>query len=189
MHATVSLNQATERPMVYDPATGRYDGPSERLALTGEYRVAGVDGMVACRPVFDHFAGTLLRLVARTGGGDVLGPQGQLEEAARAIWHSRPVPYYAWSGHQQHANTTQTARAMALLYALTGSFDAPGGNAAHALNSKCVDHWRGSPSAKTMVPAIGANEHPLGPARWNSVSVLDFYEPPCWTERPIRSKG
>jgi len=38
------------------------------------------------------------------------------------------VSYYAWSGHEHHANTTETARAMALLYALTGSFDQCGGN-------------------------------------------------------------
>jgi anaerobic selenocysteine-containing dehydrogenase len=55
-------------------------------------------------------------------------PRTQVEEAARLIWHSRPVSYYAWSGHEQHANVTQTARAMSLLYALTGSFDQPGGN-------------------------------------------------------------
>ena len=39
----------------------------------------------------------------------------QVEEAARLIWHSRPVSYYAWSGHEHHANTTETVRAMALL--------------------------------------------------------------------------
>jgi anaerobic selenocysteine-containing dehydrogenase len=33
----------------------------------------------------------------------------------------RPVSNYASSGHEQHANVTQTARAMSLLYALTGS--------------------------------------------------------------------
>ena len=42
------------RPVAYDPATGRYAGPSEHLALTGEYRVAGSDGVISCRPVFDR---------------------------------------------------------------------------------------------------------------------------------------
>ncbi len=55
-------------------------------------------------------------------------PPEQLEAAARIIWHGRPVTYYAWSGHEQHTNATQTARAISILYALTGSFDAPGGN-------------------------------------------------------------
>jgi anaerobic selenocysteine-containing dehydrogenase len=47
-------------------------------------------------------------------------PRDQLEQAARLLWESRPVAYYAWSGHEQHATVTQTARAMSLLYALTG---------------------------------------------------------------------
>ncbi len=44
------------------------------------------------------------------------------------LWEARPVAYYAWSGVEMHTNATQTARAIAQLYALTGSFDSPGGN-------------------------------------------------------------
>src|SRR6516225_8037457 len=50
----VAWDEATQRPIAYDPVTGRYDGLSKHLALTGEYLVTGVNGMVACRPVFDH---------------------------------------------------------------------------------------------------------------------------------------
>jgi anaerobic selenocysteine-containing dehydrogenase len=53
-------------------------------------------------------------------------PRAQVEEAVRLIWHSRPVSNYAWSGQEQHTNVSQTAGAMSLLYALTGSFDAKG---------------------------------------------------------------
>ena len=56
---------------------------------------------------------------ARTLGGDRMDRAEQVEEAARLIWHSRPVSYYALSGHEHHASTTETAHAMALLYALT----------------------------------------------------------------------
>ena len=52
----------------------------------------------------------------------------QVEEAARLLWEARPVAYYPWSGVEQHTNTTQFARALSVLYALTGDFDAPGGN-------------------------------------------------------------
>ena len=83
------------------------------------------------------------KLLARSGRGDVLDPADQLEEAARLIWHARPVSYYAWSGHEHHANTTETARAMALLYALTGSFDAPGGNVLLPAVADGADHRRG----------------------------------------------
>ena len=64
----------------------------------------------------------------RGGGSDLLDSRRTVGGDGPPIWHARPVSYYAWSGHEHHANTTETARAMALLYALTGSFDAKGGN-------------------------------------------------------------
>ena len=123
----VAWDEATQRPIAYDPVTGRYDGLSKHLALTGEYLVTGVNDMVACRPVFDHYSELCRSWSPELVEATCWIPQGQLEETARTIWHARPVSYYAWSGHEHHANTTQTARAMALLYALTGNFDAPGG--------------------------------------------------------------
>src|SRR5438477_9429296 len=92
---------------------------------------------------------------------------GQLEEAARTIWHARPAAYYAWSGHEHHANTTETARAMAMLYALTGSFDAAGGNVLLPAIPAAGITGEDLPTAKRLAPAIGVAERPLGPARWN----------------------
>jgi anaerobic selenocysteine-containing dehydrogenase len=47
--------------------------------------------------------------------------------AAKTIWEARPVAFYTWSGLEQHSGTTQTIRAIDVLYALTGSLDVPGG--------------------------------------------------------------
>ena len=102
-------------------------------------------------------------------------PAAQLEETARLIWHARPVSYYAWSGHEHHANTTETARAMALLYALTGSFDAAGGNVLFPAVPSAPITGEDLPAAKHLAPAIGVADRPLGPARWNNVSAQDFY--------------
>ena len=54
-------------------------------------------------------------------------PDG-IQEAARLLWHHRPVAHYTWTGLEQHTNATQTDRAIAILHALTGSIDVPGGN-------------------------------------------------------------
>ena len=48
--------------------------------------------------------------------------------AARTLWEARPVAFYTWSGLEQHSGTTQTMRAINVLYALTGSLDVQGGN-------------------------------------------------------------
>jgi len=133
------------------------------------------DGVIECRPVFDHYVALCRRYSPDVIEATCWISPAQLEEAARLIWHARPISYYAWSGHEQHANTTETARSMALLYALTGCFDAPGGNV--LLPAVPAPSMTGEelPAAKRLAPAIGLAERPLGPARWNSVSTHDFY--------------
>ncbi len=92
------------------------------------------------------------------------------------IWEARPVSYYAWSGHEQHANVTQTARAMSLLYALTGSFDQPGGNVLlPAAPAAAITGQELLLAAKGMGPTLGLTERPLGPARWGYYTTRDLY--------------
>src|SRR5262249_34837593 len=104
------------RAVVYDPASGRYDCPAEHLARDGEYQVATADGPIRCRPVFDHYTALCRKYSPEVIEATCWIPREKLEEAARLIWHARPAAYYAWSGHEHHANTTETARSMALLY-------------------------------------------------------------------------
>jgi anaerobic selenocysteine-containing dehydrogenase len=169
----VAWHAQEDRPVAFDPATGRY--ASDAVALTGTHHVSTPSGTIACRTVFDEYAALCERYSPAAVEAITWIPQPQLEETARLIWHARPVSYYAWSGHEQHANTTETARAMALLYALTGSFDAPGGNVVLPSIAAAAVTGEDLPGAKQMPPAIGVAERPLGPARWNGVSTPDFY--------------
>jgi anaerobic selenocysteine-containing dehydrogenase len=159
----------------YDPVAGHYDAPGEHLALRGEYIVATVDGTISCQPVFERYAALCKRYSPDVIEATCWIPSGQLEEAADTIWHSRPVSYYAYSGHEHHANATETARAMAMLYALTGSFDAAGGNVLFPAVPATSITGEDLPAAKRLARAIGFAERPLGPARWNHVSPQDFY--------------
>jgi anaerobic selenocysteine-containing dehydrogenase len=171
----VAWDARADRPVAYDPATGRYDGLSEHLALDGEYNIATADGMIACRPAFDHYVALCRKYSPDVVEATCWIPSAQLEEAARLIWHARPTSYYAWSGHEHHANTTETARSMALLYALTGCFDVSGGNVLLPAMPAAPVTGEELPAAKQMAAAIGMAERPLGPARLNSVSGRDFY--------------
>ncbi|MGE0726210.1 MAG: molybdopterin-dependent oxidoreductase, partial [Alphaproteobacteria bacterium] len=170
----VAWDATAGRAVAYDPATGRYAGANDSLALSGAFTVATAAGDVACRPVFDHFAALCRRYPPETVEATCWIPRARLEEAARLIGQSGPVAYYAWSGHEQHANTTETARAMSLLYALTGSFDAPGGNVLFPSVPAASVTGEELPAAKRLAPAIGVETRPLGPARWNNVSIHDF---------------
>lgn len=171
----VAWDAEANRIVRYDPAAGRYDAPSEHLALQGEYSVLTPSGRISCRPVFDHYAALCRRYAPEVIEATCGIPPDQLEQAARMIWHARPVSYYAWSGHEQHANSTETARAMAMLYALTGSFDAAGGNVLLPAVPTPSITGEDLPAAKRLAPVIGFAERPLGPGRWNSVSAHDFY--------------
>ena len=171
----VAWDLQSNRTVSYDPAAGRYEAPGEHLALRGDYTVATVDGPISCRPVFDRYAALCKKYSPEVIETTCWIPPGQLEQAARTIWHARPVSYYAWSGHEHHANATETARAMAMLYALTGSFDAAGGNVLFPAVPAGSITGEDLPAAKRLAPAIGFAERPLGPARWNHVSPQDFY--------------
>jgi anaerobic selenocysteine-containing dehydrogenase len=64
---------------------------------------------------------------------------------------------------------------MALLYALTGSFDQRGGNMLFPAVPSPAVTGEDLPAARTMAPAVGVEQRPLGPAKWNNVSTHDFY--------------
>jgi anaerobic selenocysteine-containing dehydrogenase len=147
-----------------------FDGDSTNYALEGEYEVDGV----VCHPVFELYSRLCQKYSPEKVEEICWIPRARVEETARLIWHSRPVAYYAWSGHEQQANTTQTARAMSVLYALTGCFDAPGGNVllpAPAANAVTGEEL---PAAKRMAPALGLAERPLGPARSGNVTTREL---------------
>jgi anaerobic selenocysteine-containing dehydrogenase len=171
----VAWDERLGRPVGFDPAKGAYETSGDPVALTGRHRLEARGGPIACRSVFDHYADLCRRYDPDTVAATCWIEKAQLEEAARLMWEARPVSYYAWSGHEQHANTTDTARALSLLYALTGSFDGPGGNMLLPAVPSAPLTGEDLPAAKGMAPAVGVEQRPLGPARTNSVSTLDFY--------------
>ena len=168
-------DRTAARLVSYETATGRYEGDSAGIALEGEYSVPTPEGEIVCRPAFELYTRLCRRYPAETVEAVCWIPRAQVEEAARLIWHARPASYYAWSGHEQHANVTQTARAMSLLYALTGSFDRPGGNVLFAAPPAAPVTGEDLPSARHMAPTVGLADRPLGPARWGSVTTRDLY--------------
>ena len=166
---------AQARLVSYDTTTGSYEGGSAGLALHGQYRVQTPQGEVVCHPVFELYAQLCRRYPPKAVEATCWIPNAQVVEAARLIWKARPVSYYAYSGHEHHANVTQTARAMSLLYALTGSFDKRGGNVLFEAPPAAPITGEELVSAQEMAPALGRIERPLGPARWGWVGTRDLY--------------
>jgi anaerobic selenocysteine-containing dehydrogenase len=170
----VAWSEALGRPILYDPATGGYEGNPEP-ALFGTYTVETPQGEVVCQPAFELTA-ELCRRYPPERVEAVCGiERGRVERAARMLWEARPVAYYAWSGVEMQTNATQIARAIAQLYALTGSFDASGGNVLFpAVPTANVAGGELLP-AKQRARTLGLPERPLGPARWQFVTSEELY--------------
>ena len=184
----VAWNAASSRPVIYDPAAGSTEGSSRDLALLGEFEVATVQGPLRCRPAFD-LAAALCRDYSPEKAGAITGIDPQtIEQAARLLWEARPLAYYAWSGVEMQTGATQIARAVGLLYTLTGSFDSQGGNVLFAPVPVRNVVSAGLPPLEHKDLTLGLAERPLGPARWLHVTSDELYRA-ILTHDPYKVRG
>ena len=172
----IAWDSAADAPLRYDGRRGAYEREDAALALEGRYEIPGPHGTLACRPAFDLYAALCRqyppeRVEAITGV-----PAAQISETARLIGTSGPVSFYAWAGLEMQATASQTNRAIALLYALTGSFDADGGNVVHAKvptnDVMSIDLLPETLRSKTL----GVAERPLGPESQGWINTDALYE-------------
>ncbi len=172
----VAWDAVAGQRIVVDPAVGGCDVEDHnRLALIGAVQVSTAEGVVACRPAFDLVADQC-RAFSLGMAEEVTGvPAADIERAAHILWDRRPVAFYTWSGLEQHSGTTQIIRAINVLYALTGCFDAPGGNVLFTPVATNPITGMELLEPAQRAKAIGLNERPLGPARFGFVTGEDFY--------------
>jgi len=145
------------------------------LALRGDYSVQTQDGPVNCRPVFELFARRCAawppdRVEKATGV-----PAAELEAAASLIAGSLPLSFFTWTGTCQQDNATQTGRAIAALYTLSGCLDAPGGNVwfpKPPVADMAGFEWVGP---ETRSRTLGLGERPLGPPRRGWITTRDLF--------------
>jgi anaerobic selenocysteine-containing dehydrogenase len=171
----VAWQESIGRPIMYDPSTGGYEGGKPDPALFGTFMLETLHGEIACRPAFDLTA-ELCRRYPPERVETICGIEpDQIEKAARLLWEARPVAYYAWSGVEMQTNATQIARTIAQLYALTGSFDSPGGNVRFAAVPTADVIGGELLPAGQHAKALGLRERPLGPSRWQFVTSEEMY--------------
>ena len=184
----VGWDERSRQPIHYEPRTRRFADGSAQPALFAEATVETVSGPVACVTAFEMTR----RLCASHAGPEIQEicgvPLEQVERTARLIWESRPLAYYSWSGIEQHTNTTQTIRAIGILYALTGDLDRPGGNVLFpAVPANDVSGMELLPEGQRH-KALGLEARPLGPARFGYTAAGDLYTAALDGE-PYRARG
>jgi anaerobic selenocysteine-containing dehydrogenase/ferredoxin-NADP reductase len=164
-------DQATQRALAHDP---RVDSTAAgaMFALRGRYTA----GAIPCRPAFQHFADACSAYTPEHVAAITWIPEAEIRAAAETLMQARSVAYHAWTGVGQHSNASQTERAIATLYALTGSFDAKGGNV--LLNRQPVNRVNAldllAPAQRAK--ALGIDRRPLGPPAQGWVTARDLYD-------------
>ena len=184
----IAWDAVTDGYIAYDSALKRYDRNPVEPTLVGTHTIRTTTGEVECRPAFD----VCVEMIRQWGPEAVEKITGvgrlQVEQAARLLWEARPVAYYAWSGIEQQTNATQIFRSISFLYALTGSFDAPGGNVQFPAvpTSDIVGLELSSPEQQAR--ALGFADRPLGPSRWEWVTTDEVYRA-ILERRPYAVRG
>ncbi len=177
--------------LVWDARSGRAVPAAGGLAealLDARVTAVGRDGPIACRTAFAHYRAAAEPYDPATVAEITGIPAAEVEGLARAIATARSVCYYGWTGIGQHTNATQTERAIATLYALTGHYDAPGGNVRMPALPVPALH------AVTMIPpetrarALGLAERPIGPPAEGWITSTDFYDA-ALAGRPYRVRA
>lgn len=170
----VVWDQSAGKPAAY--STRHIASDPARFALRGEYALMINGTPVLCYPALELLGRRSSAYTPDYVESTTGVPTDSLHAAADLIAQSRSVAYHAWSGVAQSTNASQTERAIAILYALTGSFDQPGGNRVYpkpAVNPvNGLDLIPESQRAK----ALGLKERPLGPPVMGWVTAHDMYK-------------
>jgi len=153
------------KAVLFDTEAGTYVVGTERFnaALRGHYRVDGRHGPVTCRPAFDLYAELCAGYPPDSAADICWLDAAQIQDTARLVGKSKAVSCYTWAGLEMHSNTSQTGRAIACLYALTGCFDAPGGNVVFEHLPVQTTFGEEMMSDEIRKKSLGRELHPLGP--------------------------
>ncbi|MVU81254.1 molybdopterin-dependent oxidoreductase [Nocardia sp. ET3-3] len=169
----VAWDEYDDAPAVYDT---RFPAMSpERFALYGTRRVATRAGVVDCAPAFAHYTRACREWPLDRVARETWIEPARIAALADAIAQADSVSYYGWTGIGQHANAAQTERAIATLYALTGSFDALGGNVIlprPPVNPVSARATQLAPEQRAKT--LGLAQRPLGPPAQGWITARDL---------------
>ena len=159
------------------------------IALTAKVETHGKDGSnISCRTAFDFFREACAPYSPQAVSKICDIPAAQIEEIAELYASAKSVSYYLWTGLGQHTNATQTDRAVAILHALTGSFDAPGGNVLFAKHPARKISDMGLMEKAQSNKALGLDKRPLGPPNNGWVTSHDLCDA-ILDKRPYRVRA
>jgi len=176
-------------PVAFDLSEGRWRCASSLLQCDVAPSLDCSVGPVLCDTAFALFRALAAQTTAECAEEVCWVPAEQIRQTAKLIHDSGPLSYYCWSGISEHTNSTQTDRAIAIVTALTGSLEAPGGNRrfgrVKGANVTGADFMDAAQSAKCLGRISGSG---LGPERDNWITSGQLYDAALdHTPYPIRA--
>lgn len=173
----VAWDRGACRPVRYDTVTGSWVDAAGDLELEGTVVIEGVRGAFTSRPAFECYRALCADYPPEVAADITWVDAEQIRRAARLIGRSSAVSLSSWAGLEMHSNTSQTARALACLYALTGCFDAPGGNVVLTPSGAAGVFGRELMAPAMRAKGLGLEKRSLGPeAVFNWITTDSLYE-------------
>jgi anaerobic selenocysteine-containing dehydrogenase len=185
----VAWDSRSAAPVAYRPDRG-YAQDNVDLALAGTYALTLADGTtVPCRPVLALLKGLAAQYAPERSEALTWVPAADVRRAVRLFATEQPSCYAMGVGLEEHANATQTSRAVSLFYALTGQFDRRGSNVLFASTATNSLVGRRLLSKEQASRTLAAAERPLGPpGTAGQVTAYDVYRA-ILTAQPYPVKG
>lgn len=173
----VAWTSSDQRPV----SVSRDADVQDDVALEGVFEVTiaqpgGVTKNIRCATAFQHYrdaisAYTPEHVETLTGVSACA-----VREMAAMLRPGQRIAYHAWSGVGQHHNATQTERAIATLYALTGAFDTRGSNRQYRKPPvNALSNYIAQMPAGQRDKALGLDERPLGPPANGWITARDLF--------------
>src|SRR5207249_2141677 len=94
----VIWDEFTDRPAIYDPATGVYDSDRVQPALFGARSLKGKNGEeIACKPVFERLGEIASSFAPERSENITWVPADKVWQTALLLAHNHPVSMYMWN--------------------------------------------------------------------------------------------
>jgi len=169
----VVIDAQTKKPLTYMPGTQLATEP----ALYGTFTVKNTNGIeVTCKTVFQLLRESVSDYRPEDAEAITSVPAAKIREAATMFATVKPSSWYSWNGTEQTTNATQTNRAICILYALTGSYDIPGGNVVPPPIYMNPINGLELLTPEADAKRLGQAKRPLGPAGRFTACTAQGYE-------------
>ncbi len=173
----VVWDESKQCAVPYEPMKSLDPSVCRKYQLHGvfEIHVDGSGSSIQCTPAFELLVEATGSYTPQAVESMTGVPVASLRSAAALFAENRRIAYHAWTGIGQHTNATQTERAVATLYALTGSFDRIGGNRQRRGPLVRAVNAYDLMSPEQRAKALGLAERPIGPPAQGWVTARDTY--------------